>query len=753
MAKKDEQNQSLKQTQKLAKDKTRAEKKEKPALKSENKNLSAVFQPELNRLSFINKVIIIVFTSIFISAVSLAILGIQNNVSLSNQVVEKALTEKLTSDRNAFRIFLDKEFGEITSDDAVLFDQNGNSLENQNDFVDDFMENFGDYATLFVKRNDQFIRITTNIKINDRERATGTALDPQSEAHQALINGDQYTGVQTIFDYQYLVGYNPIKDSSGNVIGAFFIGIQFSKVDNIINNFMMQSILFYILLTLAIIVVIGLVVLGILRSSIRPLNILKSKLDEITRGDLTVKFQIRRNDEIGDVVRSVMSMVETLKNLNSKIYVAVIILTKNLRSLYKSSNSVKDSANTQAVTVEQTQRNFESMNRMVETISEESNKATTYTDQALTKAKQGMESMNKLEKEMLMIESSSQEITSIIELINEIAEQTNLLSLNASIESARAGEAGKGFNIVAGEIRKLAEKSTQAANRIHELITNNNKIIQEGVKYSKTTTNILHEISLSNELITGLVKTITEEVQKVRLSSDEILQAITHISNIAQANLEESERVSKTMGDFVVQTLELQKFVGQFDVRSDKIKENQKHIEEILKAKLIEAQKILQEYGASFMPTGNQVSVGGYKVQELQVGSTLVTNNTDIVDMISKRINTSVTIFQTTENSLIRVATTVRNFDNSRAIGTVIPSDSKIYQTVMAKKDYFGRAFVVNRWYVAVYKPLVDETGYIFGVIYLGIPEEAELTEEQKHLDIADDQDGIIRDQSFQHSF
>ena len=461
------------------------------------------------------------------------------------------------------------------------------------------------------------------------------------------------------------------------------------------------------------------------------------------------------NDEVGQLTKSISGMVDTLKNLNQRIYVAVIILTKNLRSLYKSSNSVKDSANTQAVTVEETQKNFESMNRMVETISNESAKANQYTEQALKKANLGMESMQKLEVEMSKIESSSQEITNIIEMINEIAEQTNLLSLNASIESARAGEAGKGFNIVAGEIRKLAEKSTTAANRIHELITNNNKIIQEGVKYSKNTTTILKEISVSNELITGLVKTITDEVQKVKFSSQEILQAISHISNIAQANLSESENVSKTMNDFVKQTLELQKFVGQFDVRSEKIKENQKHIEDILKSKLIEAGKILQEYGANFLPTGNTVSVGEYKVQELQIGNTIVTTNKDIVDAISKRTNTSVTIFQVADDLLVRVATTVRNFDNTRAIGTAITSESPVYKTVMQRKEYFGRAFVVNKWYVAVYKPIVDETGYIFGVIYLGIPEEMEVNEQDNSISniMAEEEEGIYKDESFKHEF
>ncbi|OHD23392.1 MAG: hypothetical protein A2Y34_18710 [Spirochaetes bacterium GWC1_27_15] len=554
-------------------------------------------------------------------------------------------------------------------------------------------------------------------------------------------------GYATGFDsWEWMVGTGLYIDDIQKTVDEFKKDVFIQRLQ-IIATFFIIAIIF---------IVIGWIVSAgiVTRLLIDPLKKLIEKSETIGKGDLTVKFEFDRKDELGELIKSFSGMVDTLKNLNQKIYIAIIILTKNLRNLFKSANAVRDSANTQAVTVEETLGNFESMNSMVETISNESGKANSYTDQALRKAQQGMDSMQKLEGEMAKIESSSQEITNIIEMINEIAEQTNLLSLNASIESARAGEAGKGFNIVAGEIRKLAEKSTGAANRIHELITNNNKIIQEGVKYSKTTTNILKEISFSNELITGLVKTISDEVHKVKLSSKEILQAINHISFIAQANLSESEKVSGTMNDFVAQTLELQKFVGQFDVRSDKIKENQQHIEEILKSKLIEAGKILQEYGASFLPTGENVPIGNYKVSELQVGKTIVTGSTEIVDSISKRTNTSVTIFQVAEDCLIRVATTVRNFDNSRAIGTIIPSENNIYKTVMDRKEYFGRAFVVNRWYVAVYKPIIDETGFIFGVIYLGIPEEMEISKDTNLSNILDEeQEGILKDTTFKHQF
>ena len=85
-----------------------------------------------------------------------------------------------------------------------------------------------------------------------------------------------------------------------------------------------------------------------------------------------------------------------------------------------------------------------------------------------------------------------------------------------------------------------------------------------------------------------------------------------------------------------------------------------------------------------------------------------------LVDTISRHTNSSVTFFQPYDDMLVRVATTVRNFDDSRAIGTTIPASSPVYKSVMERGiTYIGRAFVVNRWYVAVYQPIKDETGFV----------------------------------------
>jgi hypothetical protein len=92
------------------------------------------------------------------------------------------------------------------------------------DLVDAVAKKQGCEATLFVKNGDQYVRVATTVKKEDGTSAVGTALDANSPAIARLNEGKAYHGDATIFSKTYDTGYKPIKDSSGAVIGAYFVG-------------------------------------------------------------------------------------------------------------------------------------------------------------------------------------------------------------------------------------------------------------------------------------------------------------------------------------------------------------------------------------------------------------------------------------------------------------------------------------------------------------------------------------------------
>ena len=165
------------------------------------------------------------------------------------------------------------------------------------------------------------------------------------------------------------------------------------------------------------------------------------------------------------------------------------------------------------------------------------------------------------------ISKASQQIGGIIKTIEDISFQTNLLALNAAVEAARAGEAGKGFAVVAEEVKNLANKSSDSAQHITELIENSIQLIQHGTELSAETTEALSLGVSSAQTSTDLVERIAESALQQSQSLRQLTQGMDQISDVVQTNAATAEKSAMSAKDLYSHAEEMKVSVQQFRLR------------------------------------------------------------------------------------------------------------------------------------------------------------------------------------------
>ncbi|WP_164995849.1 Cache 3/Cache 2 fusion domain-containing protein [Miniphocaeibacter massiliensis] len=164
----------------------------------------------------------------------IGLLGYSNSTNDIENIKNKLLKKHVENNINLTMKYINNSYGTLTQGDGTLLDNNGNSIEGKFNVVDSISEDLGDKATIFVRVNDDFKRISTSIMSDENERAISTYLGNDHKAYNKVINGDIYTGEAEILGDNYYTAYQPIKDKNNNVIGLLFVGMPTAELDSIV---------------------------------------------------------------------------------------------------------------------------------------------------------------------------------------------------------------------------------------------------------------------------------------------------------------------------------------------------------------------------------------------------------------------------------------------------------------------------------------------------------------------------------------
>ncbi len=226
------------------------------------------------------------------------------------------------------------------------------------------------------------------------------------------------------------------------------------------------------------------------------------------------------------------------------------------------SQSLAEGSTEQAAGLEETSSSLEEMASMTKQNADNASQASTLASEARKAADLGAESIQKMGIAIDDIQKSSDETAKIIKVIDEIAFQTNLLALNAAVEAARAGEAGKGFAVVAEEVRNLAIRSAEAADKTTELIEQSVKNAKNGVVISNDVKSALDQIvqgiGKTSDLVDEIAAASSEQAQGI----EQINTAVSQMDKITQQNAASAEESASAAEEMASQAQSMKEIVS-----------------------------------------------------------------------------------------------------------------------------------------------------------------------------------------------